>query len=57
MALQVDSPTPTDVAQPWKVEPNDIAEEVWILDEPLQAIISGGRVGWSALVPASPVQF
>jgi hypothetical protein len=32
VALQMDAATAANVAEPWKVEPNDRAEELWIVD-------------------------
>jgi hypothetical protein len=51
----MDSPKATDVPKPRKVEANDIAEELWILDEPVESIESGSGMSGSPLIPVSPI--
>ena len=55
MALQVHAAQPAEVAEAWPVETDDVAEEVGLANEALDAVVGRGGVRRGSLVPAGAV--
>jgi hypothetical protein len=45
VALQVHAADAGEVAQPWQVEPDDLAEVPGVGGEPVQAVVGRGGMG------------
>ena len=54
VALQVHAAQPGHVAEPWPVEPDDMADEVRLRDETPDLVTGGRAVRRHAVIPVSP---
>src|SRR5690606_9981746 len=55
VALQVQGGEPRDVAQPRSIESHDLAQELRVVDEPLNLIPVRRRVGGSPVIPVGAI--